>query len=76
MTRILDAKYKKAELVKVTAESKHLTDKEQSKLLVVLRRYENIFDGGLGRWKTTPVKLELKLDAVPYHAKLFPIPRS
>jgi hypothetical protein len=74
MTRILDAKYEKANLAKVVAESEHLTLDEQSKLLAVLTRYENIFDGGLGRWKTTPVTLELKSDATPYHAKPFPIP--
>ena len=76
MTRILDAKYKKAGLAKVVADSEHLTTDEQSKLLIVLRRYEKTFDGGLGLWKTTPVKLELKPDAVPYHAKPYPIPRS
>jgi hypothetical protein len=73
MTQILDAKYKKANLVKVVAESGHLTTDKQSKLLIVLRRYKKIFDGGL--WKATPVKLELKPDAVPYHAP-YPIPRS
>ena len=76
MTRILDAKYEKADLAKVVAESDHLTDEEQSKLLVVLRKYETIFDGGLGLWQTAPVNLELKADAVPYHARPYPIPRS
>jgi hypothetical protein len=76
MTQILDAKYEKADLAKVVADSEHLTTDEQSKLLAVLRRYEKIFDGGLGLWKTTPVKLELKPDAVPYHARPYPIPRS
>jgi hypothetical protein len=60
MTQILDAKYEKADLAKVVADSEHLTTDEQSKLLAVLRRYEKIFDGGLGLWKTTPVELELK----------------
>jgi transposase InsO family protein len=76
MTRILDAKYEKADLAKVAADSEHLTNDEQSKLLAVLRRYESIFDGGLGLWRTTPIRLELKSDATPYHAKPFPIPRS
>ncbi len=73
MTRILDSKYKKANIAKVVADSRYLTTDEQSKLLAVLHRYEKIFDGGLGLWKTTPVKLELKPDAVPYHAKPYPI---
>ena len=74
MTRILDAKYEKANLAEVVAESEHLTLDKLSKVLAVLTRYENIFDGGLGRWKTTPVKLELKADATLYHAKAFLIP--
>ena len=77
MTRILDAKYEKADLAKVVADSKHRTTDKQSRLLAVLRRYKKIFDGGLGLWKTMPVKLELQPDAVPiYHARPYPIPRS
>jgi hypothetical protein len=76
MTRILDGKDEKADLRKVSSESTHITEQEQSRLLAVLRRYKNIFDGGLGLWKTTPVKLELKPDASAYHARPFPIPRS
>ncbi len=76
MTRILDTKYEKADLAKVVADSGHLTTDAQSKLLTVLRSCEKIFDGGLGLRKTTPVKLELQPDAVPYHTKPYPIPRS
>jgi len=76
MTRILDAKYEKADLHKVVSESKHLTEHEQSQLLTLLRKYENCFDGSLGHWKTKPVNLELKSDASPYHARPFPIPHS
>jgi hypothetical protein len=76
MTRILDAKYEKADLQKVVSESKHLTEHEQSQLLTLLRKYETCFDGSLGHWKTKPVNLELKSDASPYHARPFPIPHS
>ncbi len=49
MMRILDAKYKKTDLAKVIAESVHLTNDKQSKLLdMILCRYKHIFDGGLG----------------------------
>jgi len=60
LTRILFAKYEQADLAKVVADSEHLTNDEQSKILAVLRRYESIFNGGLGLWRTTPVKLEQK----------------
>ena len=77
MTQILGAKYKKADLSKVVAESEHLTNNKQSKLVAVLCRYKSIFfDGGLGLWQTMQVKLELKLDTTPYHARPFKIPRS
>ena len=57
MRQILYTKYKKADLAKVVADSKHLTTDEQSKLLAVLCRYKTIFDGGLGLWKTPPASL-------------------
>ncbi len=59
MMQILDAKYKRADLAKVIADSKHLTSVQQSKLSAVLHRYKSIFRGGLGLWQTTAVKLEL-----------------
>ena len=52
MTRILDAKYKRADLAKVVTESRgHLTTNKQLKLLIVLHRYKKMFDGRLGLWK-------------------------
>jgi hypothetical protein len=33
-----------------------------------------IFDGTLGNFETSDVKLNLKEDAKPYHAKAFPVP--
>ena len=71
MTRILDAKYKKADQHNVVSESKHLTEHEQSQLLTLLRKYETCFDGSLGHWKTKPVNLELKLVPVRTTLDLF-----
>ena len=66
MRIILDAKYEKAELNKVMAEHcKHLRPKEQEIILHLLRNFEDIFNGTLGTWTTTPVHLELKDDATP-----------
>ena len=42
----------------------------------VLKIYELLFDGTLGTWKTKPVDIELQPGAKPYHAKLYPVPRS
>src|SRR6056300_1523977 len=40
-----------------------------------LQKYEELFDGALGDWKTEPVKLELKKDAKPFHSKPFQVPK-
>ena len=58
---ILDAKYEKEDPNKVTTKQwQHLSTKELKKLLVMLQKFEDMFDGLLGTWNTTPVDLELK----------------
>jgi hypothetical protein len=53
VTRILDAKYKKADLQAVVRDNcKHLSADQQKKLLQILKKYELLFDGTLGDWKT------------------------
>jgi hypothetical protein len=55
-TRILDAKYKKAYLQSIVRDNcKHLSADQQKKLLQLLTKYELLFDGTLGDWKTKPV---------------------
>ena len=72
---ILDAKYEKADLQKIVDEyCSHLTKDQQIQLLRVLEEFEELFDGTLGDWKTSPVQFELKQDAKPYHGKAFPVP--
>ena len=44
-------------------------------MLQLLKKYEPLFDGTLGKWKGSPVELELTEGATPYHARSFPIPR-
>ena len=41
-----------------------------------LTKYESLFDGTLGTWKTIPVDVELHPGAKPYHDKPYPVPRS
>ena len=55
--------------------TKELNPQERDKLLQLLTKYSTLFDGSLGKWKGSKVKLELKEGAQPYHAKAFPIPR-
>ena len=72
---ILYAKYEKADLLAVIKDNcVHLSSAEQVQLLQLLQKIEHLFDGTLGDWKTSPVKLELKHDAKPYYDRAFPIP--
>ena len=74
--RILDAKYEKADLTEIVTACTHLNTSEQQALLQLLCKYEDLFDGMLGKWQGTPYNVELKPDASPYHARPFPIPKS
>ena len=74
---IIESKYCPADLNKIVEECKHLTPEEQRQLLSLLQKYEDLFDGTLGTWKTDPIELELKdPDVKPYHAKPYPVPYS
>jgi hypothetical protein len=75
-TRILDAKYSKADLLSVVRDNwRHLSANHEKKLLQLLRKYELLFDGTLGDWKTKPVSFQLKMGVSPYHSQAFPVPK-
>ena len=75
MKRILDAKYKKADLKTVAESSTHLDPQERNELYTLLKKYECLFDGNLGTWHGKPYDIKLKPDSDPYHGKPFPVPR-
>ena len=76
MVEILDAKYEKADLPAICKACVHLTTKQQKQLLTLLQKFEELFDGTLGDWKTAPVSLELKEGSKPYHVRRpFPVPK-
>ncbi len=67
-THILDAKYAKADLQSIVKNNcQHLSADNQKKLLQLLVRFESLFDGTLGDWRTKPVSFQLKEGASPYH---------
>ena len=72
---ILDAKYEKANLKEVAASANHLSSLEQDKLYHLLKKYKDLFDGSLGKWKMDAYEIELHPNATPYHAKAYPIPQ-
>ncbi len=56
VVHILDNKYEKADLQSVVSPNcTHLSLQDQNKLLELLTKYENLFDGTLGDWNTKPV---------------------
>src|SRR5688500_7801881 len=74
---ILDAKYCKADLAKLSQECDQLDKVDQQKLLTLLQKYEHLFDDTVGTWNTEPVDLILKdPNCTPYHAKPYPVPYS
>ena len=58
--KILDAKYKKADLDKVVKALAYLNDSKQNKLLNLLQKYKKMFDGTLGNYTGSKYKIELR----------------
>jgi hypothetical protein len=51
----------------------HLNPSHCNLLLVLLLKFEELFDGTLRDWKLPPVSFELKEGAKPYHGRPYPI---
>ena len=50
-----------------------LTNDQKLKLRQLHSNYEELFDGSLGGWKISPVSVDLKKDAKPYHSRPYPV---
>jgi hypothetical protein len=74
-TCLLDANYKAADLQEIIKCISTIDNIGEKNLLGLLRNYEHLFDGTLGNFETSEVKLNLKEDSKPYHAKDFPVPK-
>jgi hypothetical protein len=73
---ILDAKYDKADLpIIVKNNYMHLSTPHCNLLLVLLLKFEELFNGMFRDWKLPPVSFELKEGAKPYHGRPYPIPK-
>jgi hypothetical protein len=65
---ILDANYEKADLPAIIRENcSYLKASDREKLLLLLLKFESLFDGMLGDWNLPPVSFELKEGMKPYH---------
>ena len=72
--RILDASYKKADIEAYMAEYLKLDSNQRDSLTKLLRKYEILFDGTLGKWKREPVSLRLKPNAKLCQSRPFSVP--
>jgi hypothetical protein len=76
VTRILDAKFQKADLQSTVRDNcKHLSANQQKKILQLLKKYESLFDSTLINWKIKLVSFQLKEGVSPYHGQAFPLPK-
>jgi hypothetical protein len=74
---IVESKYCPADLRLIATECEILELEQQEMLFNLLSKFEHLFDGTLGTWKTETIELELKNDnEKPYHAKPYPVPHS
>ncbi len=63
----LDTNYSKADFQSIVKHNcKHLNAEQQKKLLQLLMKYESLFDGSLGDWKTKLVSSQLKKGETPF----------
>jgi hypothetical protein len=71
---ITASKYCPADLTKIVEECTHLDNTEQRQLLKLQQKFEDLFEGTLGTWKTDPVDLELIDPKVkPFSCQTIPI---
>ena len=76
ISKMLDAKYKPADLNEITAGLQHLNDNQRSQLKELLNKRSSLLDGTLGLWKGTPYKIELRDGVKPFHAQPYLIPQA
>ena len=59
----------------MTEQRQNITVTEHYRLLQLLKKFEDLFDGTLGMWKTTPMDLEVKDNAKPVWLKPYAVPK-
>jgi hypothetical protein len=76
LSSILDAKYAPTDIAKYATKQKNLTADERSELYTLLKKFEGLFDGSLGKWTGKPYHIELRPDAKPYHGRPYSVPKA
>jgi hypothetical protein len=65
-----------ANLKKIVDSISTIDAQEKRELLKLLKKYEHQFNGTLGNWETSDMKLDLKEYAKPSHGKAYPVPKN
>ena len=76
IAKILDAKYKPANLKELTANLPQLTSNQREQLYNFLNRHTELCDSTLGLWKGDPYKIELRDSVQPHHVKPYRVPQA
>ena len=76
IAKILDSKFKSADLKELTKNLCQLNTNQKVQLHALLDKQSKIFDGTLGLWKGSLYKIELQDNAKPHHALLYGIPHA
>ena len=72
---LLYSRYEKVDLYKVMeTQCLHLTITQRNELLELSQKFEELFDGILGIWKTDPVGSKLKEYMNPICSRIYPLP--
>ena len=73
--KIPDAKYEPADLKQVTKDIPDLSKEDRDEIYRILKKYEILFDGRLGKYNGPPHTIHLKDNVTPYHGKPYKIPQ-
>ena len=73
--KILDAKYEPANLNQVTKDIWELSKEDRDKIYRILKKYEVLFDGRLGKYNGPPHTIHLKDNVTLYHGKPYKFPQ-
>ena len=69
--KILGSNYEAADVDEIARNAEQLDDKQKVKLLVLLKDFEDVFEGPLGKWKTKLIHIELNPDAKPVNSRRY-----
>jgi hypothetical protein len=74
-TEIMDAKYKKTDVVEVVKRLTHLNIHQKADLFQVLQENDKIFNGTLGVYPHKKVHIDIDPNAKPVHSRPYPVPQ-